>query len=371
MRVLMQLRSNMYSGGEATQVRETSERLRIRGIQVDVSADLEPDLRGIDVVHVFGLTQPTEPLLQAEHAARHGVPVVLSPAYQDLSEYNRRGRYGLAAMAYRLLPSESAVEVAKQVMRLLYAPGRRGPLLRLLGVPFHEQQRRLLDRAAVVLPNSPSEAAAITGRFAQRAPCRVVPYAAAAERFLGATPAAFTDATGLRDFVIAVGFVSSLKNQLRLIAALDGTGLRLVVAGSRVPTHAGYYRAVRRAAARHGVVMLGHVPHDQLASALAAARVVALPSWFETCGMAGLEGVLAGCRPMITNRGYTRDYFGDGAAYCDPGDVSSIRAAAIAAADGPGPAALRDRILTAFTWDAAADATLDAYRAVRDAGGRK
>ena len=117
--------------------------------------------------------------------------------------------------------------------------------------------------------------------------------------------------------------------------------------------------------------MLGHMPHEQLASALAAARVVALPSWFETCGMAGLEGVLAGCRPMITNRGYTRDYFGDETAYCDPGDVASIRAAALAAADGPDPAALRDRILAAFTWDAAADATLDAYRAVLDArGGR-
>jgi glycosyltransferase involved in cell wall biosynthesis len=365
----MQLRSNMYSGGEATQVRETSERLRARGVEVEVSGDLRPDLRGVDLVHVFGLSQPTEPLIQAGHASRHSVPVVLSPAYQDLSEYNRRGRYGLAAMGYRALPSEAAVEVAKQVIRLAYAAGRRGGLVSLLRVPFHEQQRRLLECASVVLPNSRSEADAITGRFAQRAPCRVVPYAAAAGRFLGARAEAFVASTGLRGFVMAVGFISSLKNQLRLIAALDGTGLKLVIAGGRVPTHAGYYRAVRRAAARHGVTMLGHVPHEHLASALAAARVIALPSWFETCGMAGLEGVLAGCRPAITNRGYTRDYFGDDATYCDPGDLSSIREAVLAAVDAPPPSALRDRILAAFTWDAAADATLEAYRSVLDAGG--
>jgi glycosyltransferase involved in cell wall biosynthesis len=370
-RVLMQSRSDMRPGGEATQIRETAGRLRARGVQVDVSGELEPDLRGVDLVHVFGLTQPAEPLLQAEHAARHGVPIALSPAYQDLSEYNRRGRHGLAAAAYRILPSGSAVEVVKQAMRARHAAGRRGPLLRLLRVPFEAQQQRLIERVAVVLPNSPLEAAAIAYRFSPRVPCRVVPNGAAAGTFLGARPAAFVDATGLRDFVVAVGFISSLKNQLRLIAALDGTGLRLVTAGGSTPTHAGYYRAVRRAAARHGVVMLGHLPHDRLASVLAAARVIALPSWFETCGIAGLEGVLAGCRPVITDRGYARDYFGDDASYCDPGDVPSIRRAVLAAMDAPAPLALRERILTAFTWDAAADATLDAYRAVLGGNGRR
>jgi glycosyltransferase involved in cell wall biosynthesis len=362
MHVLMQLRSNMHSGGDATQVRETATALRARGVQVDVSREIRPDLRDVDLVHVFGLTQPSEPLLQAEHAARHGLPVALSPAYQDLSEYNRLGRYGLAALAYSALPSETLVDVAKQAMRIARAGGRRLQLAGLLRVPFQEQQRRLLRQTAVVLPNSNAEARAIADRFAHSTPCRVVPNAAAAG-FASATPHDFIKETGLHDFVIGVGFISSLKNQLRLIAALDGTGLKLVLAGSRAPTHAAYFRAVRRAARRHGVAMLGHVPHPKLASALAAARVVALPSWFESCGMAGLEGALAGCRVVVTDRGYTRDYFGDDAAYCDPGDVGSIRRAVLEAFDSAPPHRLRQRVVTEFTWEAAAEATLEAYRA--------
>ena len=366
MRVLMQSRSDMLSGGEATQIRETASALRRRGVSVEVSHALRPDLRGVDIVHVFGLTQPAEPLLQAEHASGHAVPVVLSPAYQDLSEYNRCGRFGLAAWAYHLLPAEPFVETAKLALRLGRAHGRRLSLARLLPVTLERQQRRLLRRAALVLPNSAAEARAIAARFNYRGPCQIVPHGVVAATFAGAVGDAFRTATGLQDFVIAVGFISSLKNQLRLIAALEGTGLRLVIIGSRVPTHAAFFRAVRRAARRSGAIMLGHLPHDRLASALAAARVVALPSWFETCGLACLEGAVAGCRVAVTNRGYTREYFGQEASYCEPGDVGSIRRAILEAVDAPIPERLRDRVLSEYTWEASARATLDGYRAVLD-----
>jgi glycosyltransferase involved in cell wall biosynthesis len=370
MRVLMQPRSDMFSGGEATQIRETAAALRRRGVAVDVDSALRPDLRGVDVIHVFGLTQPAEPLLQADHASGHNVPVVLSPAYQDLSEYNRRGRFGLAAWAYRLLPGEPLAEAAKLGLRIGRARGRRLALARLLPVTLERQQRRLLARAALVLPNSAAEASAIAARFEYRGACRVVPYGVAASTFAGATGDAFRRETGLRDFVVAVGFISSLKNQLRLITAVEGTRLRLVIAGSQVPTHAAYHRAVRHAARRSGVTILGHVPHARLASVLAAARVVALPSWFETCGMACLEGAVAGCRVVVTNRGYTREYFGGDASYCDPGDVDSIRQAILEAAEEPVPERLRDRVLSEYTWEASAEATLDAYRAVLDGRNR-
>jgi glycosyltransferase involved in cell wall biosynthesis len=116
--------------------------------------------------------------------------------------------------------------------------------------------------------------------------------------------------------------------------------------------------------------MLGQVSHERLASVFAAARVVALPSWFETCGMACLEGAVAGCRAVVTNRGYTREYFGEDASYCDPGDVGSIRRAILVAADAPIPECLRDRVLSEYTWEAAAEATLDGYLAVLDGRGR-
>jgi hypothetical protein len=43
--------------------------------------------------------------------------------------------------------------------------------------------------------------------------------------------------------------------------------------------------------------------------------------------IAALEAALAGCTVVITNRGSTREYFGDRALYCDPQNVASIRVA--------------------------------------------
>ena len=64
---------------------------------------------------------------------------------------------------------------------------------------------------------------------------------------------------------------------------------------------------------------------------------------------------------MVTNRGSTREYFKDMVYYCDPSDYKSIRAAVVAAYNATPNNLLRDYIKENFTWDKAAEITLDAY----------
>ena len=73
------------------------------------------------------------------------------------------------------------------------------------------------------------------------------------------------------------------------------------------------------------------VEHAELAPLYRASKVHALPSWSETTGLVSLEAALCGCNIVTTDRGYTRDYFGDMAWYCDPYDNRSIRRAVEAA----------------------------------------
>ena len=73
-----------------------------------------------------------------------------------------------------------------------------------------------------------------------------------------------------------------------------------------------------------------------LASAYAAARVLALPSWFETPGLAALEAALAGCAVVVTPFGCTREYFGDRVEYARPDRPAEIGRAILRAwRDGP------------------------------------
>ncbi len=96
----------------------------------------------------------------------------------------------------------------------------------------------------------------------------------------------------------------------------------------------------------------------------ARARVHVLPSWFETCGLSSLEAAAMGCNIVITAKGYTRDYFGDDAFYCDPGNPGSILEAVMKAAAAKPSIQLAESIKINYTWERAAAMTLSAYQTV-------
>ncbi|OGO36010.1 MAG: hypothetical protein A2W35_14975 [Chloroflexi bacterium RBG_16_57_11] len=77
-----------------------------------------------------------------------------------------------------------------------------------------------------------------------------------------------------------------------------------------------------------------------------------------------LEAAAAGCRVVTTSIGSAQDYFGDLAWYCYPNDRSSIRKAVEQALQAPSSDTLRRRVLTEFTWERAAQATLHSYQQV-------
>ena len=129
--------------------------------------------------------------------------------------------------------------------------------------------------------------------------------------------------------MLYVGRIEPRKNVLGLIRAVAAAGLA-----------AGGHRRRRRPATRTtprpaggwaaaAVRWLGAIDHDdpRLASAYAAARVFALPSWFETPGLAALEAALAGAAVVITPLGCTREYFGDRVEYARPDRPAELRRA--------------------------------------------
>lgn len=72
MKVLMQTRQNVFdlAGGDTTQLVKTKEALESKGIDVDLSLDLRPDVSGYDVVHLFNLTRVQETFIQSKTPRR-------------------------------------------------------------------------------------------------------------------------------------------------------------------------------------------------------------------------------------------------------------------------------------------------------------
>ncbi|MBO8125746.1 MAG: glycosyltransferase family 4 protein [Firmicutes bacterium] len=335
LRVLFLSRSNLTTvpAGDTIQVLNTKRALEKLGVQVELKKHPpEGHFRG-DLVHLFN-TIPIQDVYAAYHwAKRHGLPVILSTIYWDAA-----GWISEAGLGEEGLKRQEWWQ-------------RTQPL-----------RREVIGGAHLLLPNAEGELAKIRSDFGfAELPYRVVPNAADPIYLTGRAQAFRRRFKLFGDFVFCAARIDARKNQLALIDALADTAFQVVFAG---PGGDSAYFCSFQKRLGEKIRYLGSLSPRVLADVYAAARVHALVSWYDTPGLASLEAGLAGCRLVSTNRGTAREYLGDAAFYCDPGDPEDIRQTVLRAWRAPVPVGLKQRILAEYNWDRVGRLTLAAYQEV-------
>jgi len=192
-------------------------------------------------------------------------------------------------------------------------------------------------------------------------PFVVVPNAVDTEVFDPARVGLCNKAEKYEGCVLCVARIEGRKSQLELVRAMRDLPYQLVLIGKPAPNHLSYFEAVKRESGDR-VHILGQIPHEELVEYYRAAKVHALVSWMETPGLSSLEAGAMGCNLVVTDKGDTRDYFGDDVFYCEPDSVASIRDAIVFAYNAPVDSGLSRRICKDFNWEKAAEKTFEGYR---------
>ncbi|MEM8619669.1 MAG: glycosyltransferase family 1 protein [Actinomycetota bacterium] len=158
------------------------------------------------------------------------------------------------------------------------------------------------------------------------------------------------------EFVLFVGTLEPRKNLPRLVTALDGATLPLVVAGAP-----GW--GDRPDLNRAHVLPVGFVDSADLPALYAAAAVFAYPSEREGFGLPVAEAMSHGT-PVVTSRGTSTEEVAGGAAILvDPFDPADIRRGIDDALDRTDDLTRRGRSRAQeLSWAATADATVAVYR---------
>ena len=114
-RLILQARVNLFSkpGGDTIQMNDLKDGLIRRGLRVEISTELKPPLDSYDIVHLFNITRVHETYIQFANAKRQRKPVVCSTIYHPLEEYNRKGRYGLGRLVFRIVRSDQGIEYVR------------------------------------------------------------------------------------------------------------------------------------------------------------------------------------------------------------------------------------------------------------------
>lgn len=186
------------------------------------------------------------------------------------------------------------------------------------------------------------------------------------EEFFSADPQPFHDRyRPARPFVLHVGNVGDVKNQLGLVRALRGLAVDVVLVGHAGQAAAGYLKSCLDEGGAQ-VRYLGELEHGpMLASAYAAAAVFALPSRHEGMPNSVLEA-LACDRPVVMTRNHTMDMElpADVIRQVDADDRQAIRSAVEQFLGSDLPTGRARSVVQALSWGAVARQLDQAYREV-------
>ena len=363
MKVLFQSRKTLYSapGGDTTQLLKTKEYLEKLGVEVDITLDLEPDVSGYDLVHVFNLMRPQELYLQVKNAKKQGKKVALSTIYGPYEEYEKKARGGLLQVLNNFL-SITQIEYLKVIARaVLNFEMSKGTLVYLLH--GHKRlQRKIVKMVDVFLPNSHSEMKRVANDFSLNEYKYVaVANAVDVNKFNYDKVDISSEYEQYRDCVLCVSRIEGRKNQLNVIKACHNLPYKFVFIGKAGANFKKYLEKCKELASDK-MFFLGQIDHEKLPQFYKLAKVHILASWMETPGLSSLEAAVMNTNIVVTKKGDTEDYFKEFAFYCEPDEIETIRNAVVNAYETPFREGMKQRILERYKWENTAEETLQGYK---------
>lgn len=162
----------------------------------------------------------------------------------------------------------------------------------------------------------------------------------------------FYDKYQIKDFIFCpASRIYPRKNQIRLIRALKGSGLKLVLNNTDVIS--GYNPQVFHNLVKNdsNIICLGRMDQDMLVSCYKNAEISISVSQAETAGLINLEAGFLGCKLVLSNLESLREYIQNRAVYVNQNDQQSILNGILESKKKTFDVEIIDFVRENYTWD--------------------
>lgn len=370
MKIAYCIRPGYETGGDGIQVIKTRQYLLHRhpDITIDIITDCSDLNSEYELVHIFNYATTDITRSFFEKAIKLGLKIVSSPIYWDYS-------YSIMPLYMYLWCNKTFItERFVRFHRLL------NPLVSLLpeaiiktaylniSKKFKHEIGYFINNSQLILPNSLRE-----GELC----CSFANIKTDRNKFVEIYNG-IDDTTNIKilsetdffskynippDFVLQVGRIEYLKNQMNLVSALEkDKDIPIVFLGNSNDKRP-YVKRLRELADKRGnVYFINGVSHDEVYSFYHYAKVHVLLSMRESPGLVSLEALSQGCPIIISDSRFLplETYFQDNYISVNPFNKDSIRRAVIDSFKFK-----HKKIdISKFSWDNVAEMTYQAYKQI-------
>ena len=352
-------------GGDAIQMLKTKENLeRLFNVEIEIVTDPVNLSKDFDLVHIFNYATYTITEKFFEKANYLQIPIASSPIYWDYS-YNASILFR-KFLGYPTHISERRILLERKLAGLYYTLMNKS----IISPLFRNKVGTFIKLSSAVLPNSKEEGdllfefAGIEDEI-ERAKVSVVYNAVDNESlYCELSEDDFCKKHGIpKNYVLTVGRIEYVKNQLNLIYALrNHPEIPIVIVGHN--TDRKYLEKLHELANRRGnTYFLSAVPHNDIKGFYRYAKCHVLLSLRESPGLVSLEAQQQGCPIVVATKEFapTKTYFHNCNYVVNPLRINEVEKVILKAFESQ-----RDEnpFKNNFTWDVAAEQTYSAYKRI-------
>jgi glycosyltransferase involved in cell wall biosynthesis len=368
MRVALCIRKEFQAlhGGDTVQLIETRNWLKkLFSIETEIITSPSQLDKSFDIVHIFNLATRTETRNFFHKAEELKSKIALSTIFWDYTYQATRDF--ASAIGYQVYAAPGLIQLFTKLNALSSSIIGKP---RIISAPFRYFVQECLLRSDLLLPNSIEElihaANFASLDYHSLLPKTQVVVNATNASLEGASIENFHKTYELpENYILQVGRIEYIKNQLVLLEALKGNPELPIVFVGR-PNDRKYYELIKRKGGKRGNVFFrNEVPHQHIHSFFQHAKLHVLPSMRESPGLVNLEALQNGCPIVVSDHRFLPfdSYFKGLASPVNPLSPESVKMGILNELKTKRDmAGIRELISSRFSWEAAARQTYAGYQ---------
>lgn len=375
-KIVFATRNDFYQkfGGDNVQLSKTKEFLEKyhnANVQICLNPNELEKYKDFQIVHIFNM-QSSETLDYIKLCQKLNKKTVLSPVYWNLTDAyysmvlskinpNLINENFAAFKDFICLFANLTLNISPDFRKKRYFY----PYTKL----FKKVRQDILNSVDMIIPNSPEELRLLSKDFKLSFEClnrksRIIPNAIDINLIKTTNDWSIHFADKIDNFILQVGRIEPIKNQLNLLKAFyDLPNINIVFVGA-VGDKKYYKNLYKLARKRKNVYFIDKVPYSEVFYFYQKAKVHVMPSFRESPGLASIEALFSGCKVVTSSNKFcpTNYYEFDKLAYsCNPYSTSSIRDAVTKALESDIAVNLTPEYKKTFSYENVANLTYKAY----------